>query len=87
MPIHPQLENWVLTLEIHGCTAVHSPPQIWPGRRGVQGSCQDSEKPCLELSLLAEIEQMNGKYMSFMLPTAISLSGKESALCVWKELN
>lgn len=60
---------------------------VWPGHRGVQGSHRDSEKPCLEPSLLAEIEQMNGEFVSFMLPAAISLSGKEPALCIWKELN
>ena len=53
---------------------------IWPGHRGVQGSCQDSERPCLQLSFLAEIEHMNGKRMSFMLPTAICLSQVRSQL-------
>jgi len=54
------------------CVAPSRSDGVWPGHGGVQGSCQRSEEHCLELSLLAETEQTNGKCTSFMLPTAVS---------------
>lgn len=49
----------------------------------MQGSWQDSENPCLELSSLADTEHTNGKHVSFMLPAAISLSQVQSQLYVF----